>query len=320
MYLSNNQPILVDESTRKHRTEIVDRFYGMGFNLIPMDGKKPSIKWKPYQTQRATPEEIEEWMRGRFPTKDGNSFWNAEILNVALITGAVPWSDDNPGVVVLDADDEQAEAILSQYCPETPMTQRTGGGGSHWVYRRPEVERISNCQKTVIGGESFNLDVRGDGGYIVAPGSIHPETGKMYEEVTPWTMELLMQCPVYDPTWLPCERATTKKTSISVPAEISGEHDDQIAEINTAVEVRETQARRYLTSVPGTQEGTGADEKCSALIMSLLWGFALPNKVVLNMLAEWGQKPDQLDVAGGWYPWTEQELASACQLNGQMSD
>jgi hypothetical protein len=42
----------------------------MGFNLIPMDGKEPCIKWKPYQTQRVTPEDIKEWMRGRFSAKD----------------------------------------------------------------------------------------------------------------------------------------------------------------------------------------------------------------------------------------------------------
>ena len=150
-------------------------------------------------------------MRGRFPTKEGKFLWKAENLNFALLTGAAPWSDDNPGIVVIDPDDERAEAIARRYCPETPMIQRTGNGGVHWAYRRPDIERVANRQKTLIGGETFNLDIRGDGGYIVCPGSVHPRTGKLYEEETPWTLDLLMQCPVYDPAWLPCERTAKAK-------------------------------------------------------------------------------------------------------------
>ncbi|MCH7686512.1 MAG: bifunctional DNA primase/polymerase, partial [Planctomycetes bacterium] len=285
----------------------------MDFNLIPMNGKKPCVEWKPYQTQRVTPEEIKEWMRGRFPTKDGKNFWKAENLNFALLTGAVPWSDGNTGIVVLDADDDQGEAVLRQYCPPTPMIQRTGSGGVHWVYRRPNVERIANRQKTLIGGETFNLDVRGDGGYIVCPGSIHPRTGKFYKEETPWTLDLLMQCPVYDPAWLPCERsikATPSRSSVSVPKQINDtDHNERIVDVDVPVAERERQARVYLDAVPGTQQGTGADRSCTALTMKLLYGFALSEKLTLNILTEWGQRQDQLDDAGGWYPWTEEEIA-----------
>ena len=103
MYDSNQTPNLLNERTKNQRTEVISRLYGMGFNLIPMNGKKPCIEWKPYQTQRVTPAEIKEWMSGRFPTKDGKNVWKAEILNFALLTGAIPWSDDNPGVVVIDS-------------------------------------------------------------------------------------------------------------------------------------------------------------------------------------------------------------------------
>lgn len=108
MYLSNSNPIFIEERTKSERTETVSRLYGMGFNLIPMNGKKPCIEWKPYQSQRATPAEIKEWMLGRFPTKNGKNFWKAEILNFALLTGGIPWSDENPGIVVIDSDDEEA--------------------------------------------------------------------------------------------------------------------------------------------------------------------------------------------------------------------
>ena len=313
MYLSNNNTILLDERSKSQRTDVVRRLYGMGFNLIPMNGKNPCVEWKRYQTERVTPDQLREWMSGRFPAKNGRRVWKAEKHNFALLTGAIPWSDDNPGIIVMDSDDEEAEELVRQNCPPTPMMQVTGSSNKQqFVYRRPPIDehsRIRNRTKTWIDGSEYNLDIRGDGGLIMIPGSIHPRTGRMYEETTPWTLELLMQCPVYDPTLLPCEKATTKKISVSVPADIiSTEHADLIAEIETPINEREAQARRYLESVPGTQEGTGADDKCSVLTMKLLYGFALPSNVVQDMLTDWGQKPDQLDTAGGYYPWTEIDI------------
>lgn len=314
MYVSNPTTIFVDPETKTARTEILARLYGMDFNLIPVNGKHPPcIEWKPYQTQRVGPEELKEWMRGRFPSKDGRSVWRVENLNFALLTGSTPWSSQNPGTVVIDTDDEEAEALVKRHCPETPMRQVTGSGGVHRVYRKPEGELyIPIRQKTWQGGHQFNVDVRADGGYIMAPGSIHPRTGKLYKEVTQWTLDLLMQCPVYDPSWLVCEKTTErpKKVAVSVPECLATvDHADAINEIDVPVEKREELARRYLASVPGTRQGEGADRRCSALTMRLLFGFALPVEIVQEMLSEWGQKDDQLDDVGGWYPWTEQEIA-----------
>lgn len=330
MYDSSSTTNLTDERTKSHRTEILLRLYGMDFNLIPMNGKKPCIPWKPYQQQRVTVEEIKEWMRGSFPRKDGQDFWNAKNLNFALLTGAAPWSTRNPGIVVIDTDDEEAEELVRQHCPDTPMRQVTGSGGVHRVYRRPAVElHIPNRQKTWFAGRQYNIDLRADGGYIVCPGSIHPRTGKLYEEDSSWTLDLLMRCPLYDPAWLPCERAAKapRRTSVSVPAAIvSLDHADLIAEIGMSVEEREMVARRYLESVPGTQQGDGADRRCTALTMKLLFGFALPAEVVQELLVEWGQQQDQLDDAGGWYPWTEEEVArkidwcSQQQYRGEIGD
>jgi len=136
----------------------------------------------------------------------------------------------------------------------------------------------------------------------MAPGSIHPRTSKLYQEATPWRLELLNQCPVYDSAWLPCSENKPTKTTVSVPAAIGeNNHDELIAEIGLAVEERVAMARRYLESVPGTQQGNGADSCCTALTMKMLFGFALPAENVLGMLTEWGQRNDQIDDAGGWY-------------------
>ena len=39
-------------------------------------------------------------------------------------------SSINPGIVVVDSDDEAGEALVKERCPETPMMQVTGSGGS----------------------------------------------------------------------------------------------------------------------------------------------------------------------------------------------
>ena len=43
-------------------------------------------------------------------------------------------------------------------------------------------------------GKSFEAGTC-EGGYIICPGSIHPKTGQLYREMSPWTMEPLLQCP-----------------------------------------------------------------------------------------------------------------------------
>jgi len=316
MYVSNSTTILVDQDTKKTRTEILARLYGMDFNLIPVNGKHPPcIEWKPYQNQRVSPEELNQWMRGQFRSKDGRSTWKAEKLNFAMLTGSTPWSQKNPGTVVIDTDDEEADELVSKHCPDSPMRQITGKGGVHRVYRRPATELyIPNRQKTWRDGKEYNVDVRGDGGYIMCPGSIHPETRRLYREESPWTLELLAKCPVYDPAWLACEKAVKTKSprvsSSSHPRHIdASDHDERIMKVAVPVAERERQARIYLEAVPGTQEGTGADRSCSSLTMRLIHGFALPADSVLELLAEWGQNDDQLDKHGGWFGWSEADIS-----------
>lgn len=316
MYVSNPRTIIFDEKTKQQRTEAILRLYDLEFNVIPVNGKcPPCVEWKPYQRRRVTPEELLAWVRGRFARK-GGGVWMAKNLNFALVTGEIPWSRHNPGVVVIDSDDDEAESQIAQRCPKTSMMQRTGSGGTHRLYRRPPITvfpYIPNRQKTVIDGREYNIDLRGDGGYILAPGSIHPKTGRLYQEQEPWTLELLQECPIYDPAWLSCERTgqtQQPRSSMPVTEHIEAAHHDlHIAGIDLAMRERERQARVYLDGVPGTRQGTGADRSCTSLTMRLVWGFALPAKTVLEILAEWGQKSDQLDDAGGWYPWQEAELA-----------
>src|SRR5690606_30972150 len=94
--------------------------------------------------------------------------------------------------VVLDVDGEQGRQSLAQVArglPPTPISNT--GKGSHYIYRHPGFE-VRN-----FAGKLPGLDFRGDGGYIVAPPSIHP-SGRQYE----WAIEPRTVPPVPVPEWL----------------------------------------------------------------------------------------------------------------------
>ena len=101
------------------------------------------------------PETIERWFA-------------STAFNIAIATGAVS------GIFVLDIDprhdgDEALAALEAEHGP-LPATWRflTGGGGEHILFRHPG-RTIPNSAGVLGPG----IDVRGDGGAIVAPPSRH---------------------------------------------------------------------------------------------------------------------------------------------------
>ncbi|BCL86236.1 bifunctional DNA primase/polymerase [Ralstonia pseudosolanacearum] len=89
--------------------------------------------------------------------------------NVGIATGQAS------GLFVLDIDpchggDDSFERLCEEHgeLPPTP-TGCTGGDGTHYYFRLPDETRIANSAGKLGSG----LDVRGDGGYVVAPPSTH---------------------------------------------------------------------------------------------------------------------------------------------------
>ena len=133
------------------------RCHALGFSIILVGrDKKPLIQWKQYQTERATPEQIKVWFE-QFPT-----------TNIGCATGAIS------GVIVIDV--EKGGSIDG--FPKT-VTAKTGGGGWHLYYKYPN-RTIKNSTRKL----AELTDVRGDGGYVVLPPSIHA-SGNAYEWITP---------------------------------------------------------------------------------------------------------------------------------------
>jgi hypothetical protein len=127
-------------------------------------------------------------------------WWSATAYNIGLRTG------QPSRVWVLDIDGDDGEATLQRleagHGPLPPtVTSLTARGRHLWfAYTVP----IQSSAGRVGGG----IDVRADGGYIVAPPSIHP-TGVIYEWSTDSTKD-----PAVAPDWL-VQRTRKKPATIS---------------------------------------------------------------------------------------------------------
>ena len=134
-----------------------------GWSIVPMvpGGKQPLIPWLEFQQRRAAPDEIRAWFQ-RWPA-----------ANIAVVTGAIS------GIVVIDIDPrhggEAALKLLEDEIGPIPSTVEalTGGGGRHLYFAHPG-ETLRNR-----AGLRPGLDLRGDGGIIVVPPSLHP-SGRRY--------------------------------------------------------------------------------------------------------------------------------------------
>lgn len=127
-----------------------------GTSVIPVGKDKiPLIPWKDYQQKIATEEEVVLW-------------WNSwPEANVGIVTGKIS------NLTVVDVERGGDKTIF----PQT-LTVKTGGGGWHLYYK---YFPISNKARV------FPLtDIRGEGGYVVAPTSIHA-SGNKYEVEQPRT-------------------------------------------------------------------------------------------------------------------------------------
>jgi len=146
-------------------------FYDQGFSIIPLGKrkkepnnghlKKPSITtWDTYKTERATKEQIQQWI-------DEDLF-----KNIGIVCGHV--SND---LVIIDIDDETIpETIglkLDKILETGAWIVKTGKG--YQIYMKHH-SNPGNIQKPI----KYKIEYRANNGYCVAPPSIHPN-GKQYQ-------------------------------------------------------------------------------------------------------------------------------------------
>ena len=118
-------------------------------SVIPLmpNQKRPIFPWCKYQNTRAEPTKILQWAD------------NFSACNWGIVTGQIS------GLVVLDIDKDDWE-FVKQWLPKglpTPVVRTPRG--YHIYYKHPGVTVGNRAWR------SQELDFRGDGGYVVAPGS-----------------------------------------------------------------------------------------------------------------------------------------------------
>lgn len=204
------------------------RYASLGFSVIPLgtitrdsSGKKnieyPKDGWKKYQSTIATPEEVNSW----------------NCKNLGIVTGAIS------GLLVLDVDSYKEnfdeELLKSFNLPITPV-QETASGGKQFFFKLPEGRVIKN--DVCIGTKDSGIDIRGEGGMVIAPPSTTP-----YGEYS-WLV---------DPSDTPLADIPPK-----------------LLELLTKDSANESRAKKTLPELVGLKEGAGRNNAMASLIGKLL--------------------------------------------------
>lgn len=169
----------VTDSTRAAAQNYLKR----GWSIIPIRPreKRPIISWQRFQQRMPTESDVDVWF-DRWPS-----------ANIAIVTGALS------GLIVVDVDPahggrESLDDLQRTHGPlRDTLEARSGGGGRHLYFAHPG-GTVHNRVDLAPG-----IDLRGDGGLIVAPPSVHP-SGNRYAWIPghgPGEIELAQP-----PTWL----------------------------------------------------------------------------------------------------------------------
>lgn len=141
-----------------------------GFSVIPLltKDKKPAIKWQEYQERHATDEELTQW----FATNN---------YNIGVVTGKIS------GITVIDFDKKEAMKKQLAFLKTAPLVKTGKGCHAYCEY----TSNISNKVRL-----QFGIDIRNDGGYVVAPPSIHP-SGEQYKWLKNPVAGQFVECPKF---------------------------------------------------------------------------------------------------------------------------
>jgi len=159
------------------------KYYQLGLSIFPLEykSKRPFFeklpligekrKWEPFGEKRADEQQIREW-------------FSSDFCNIAIVQGAV-----SGNLVVMDFDEEPIGVPLAEYMMGEKL-ENLGAKtivvktkkGAH-VYLRTdapvEYEKFDNLTPAI------KMEIRADVHYVVAPPSIHPDSGQPYAFIGP---------------------------------------------------------------------------------------------------------------------------------------
>ena len=128
--------------------------HGRGWAYTPVRGKRPFNK---------------DWQLRPMPDLTAVRSM-AAAGNIGVRTGSIS------GLIVIDDDTTDGSGVAQLDLPKT-VTSITGGDGRHHYFRLPAGVTIGNSNSKLAP----HVDVKCERGVVVAVGSVHPETGKIYE-------------------------------------------------------------------------------------------------------------------------------------------
>ncbi len=234
-------------------------------------GKHPRTEHGAHDATRAAPR-ILEW---------ATSFPDA---NIAIATGRA--SD----LLVLDIDPRNGGratlASLEQELGCLPPTCETitGGGGSHLLFRAPAIADVR-------GSLGPGIDVKFEGGYVVAPPSDHASGAKY--AWSPGRGPGEQGTAVLPEAWL--EKLTRARPPAPQPA-VAQQRDRRGRDSD-----RELRARRYARALPPAVSGQRGHPTAFRAALMVAVGFDLDEQTAFNiLLAEWNPRCVP--------PWSDREL------------
>lgn len=150
-----------------------------GFSVLPIlpGEKRPILRWEEFQIRKASPSEVEKWLK-KYPG-----------ANIGIVCGKIS------GISVIDIDPRNGgrESIVrlkkeQRRLPKTTAIS-TPSGGYHAYYRYPKDRPVRTLHGIYPG-----VDLNSDKAYVVAPPS-RLKNGKSYTLVEPW--ESLSAIPLW---------------------------------------------------------------------------------------------------------------------------
>lgn len=212
-------------------------------------GKHPAVEWRDVTADSPSP--------GRL--KGGG---------VGLRTGVAPRGSN---LIVVDVDSKEAAAEIERRggFPET-RTVITGRPGLQY-YFQPEEDFPIHNSVGANGGLFPGIDIRGEGGFVVMPGSPH-RSGRAYRTLNPDTE--IARMPTWLVDWL-------RERPARAPV---GTYDGDV-EGDALARRREIYAD-YLQTTEPCVSGQGGDQRLFEVVQYGAWDLALPTDDVLELIEE----------------------------------
>lgn len=307
-------------------------------SIIPLHTatKLPAVRWKSViDGQPFTDDELREFwdrFRGQLNPGIATGRYNAGGTMVVDLDNqqAVAWAGANlprPDMITIT---RHGQHWHFRHPGHGPLSNRADvlGSRKRWEWEAKEklgldvvvrqhrgqseaelaAERVRAEEARAIAAEALEMgpiiDIRGDGGQVVAPGAIHP-SGFRYMWERPWTQAMLDTLPVFDANWF--ETARWRRPG-SGPMTLDALKAQRVSEKTAAAreavneDMKVKRASAWLAQVDPAVSGSGGHNKTFYAACRLITGFDLDVDTAFHLLKDEYNPRCQP-------PWSDEELA-----------